>query len=592
MTEVSFICYKCGKEATVTIQLLYDSSSGPIISFPTITCPYCSAQSKHYGPIIYACRDRNILYISIPSDRFNKFEWYLNIVNSIINEYLYTIGPTEQNVILNMKRRYVDAEIFLLIIANKKSTQPIMGLRKVRFTPALKIKTDSKYQSMSRKVNLDLSKNDIAYIDNGISSFTEMILEQTERKLLEKGFPLFLKKIDEDQHAIASFGLSEIILVIATMVVLPLLVNCLSDIISDLRHGSKATMLNDKGRIEKDDYIKILIKVNNSKTVYNFEGDADAIVKVLKNFGEKILPTINIPNVCHIEGAIDNVITCQSSPHSIKNIPFNNAAEEFSKYFDLNSAVEIIYENKNTDDEEILSRKAKILMDSGDFESAYWLLFPFIEKAQTIEFIFNFAYCLSKLKRKKEANEMFYNVIKMYLLNMDLTDLSMFEGNDSPELIKNINEKLITLGIPTRNNNGNINYPINDNDIKATAKINFKNRLLDFIHNYEKNFLQKEAQLNKDLFHVNSQIDKWKNTLNEINNVNTIKIKKQYNIISNNNEQKYIDEIKNNISELEIIKKGIIEKIDELKLDKIIEDNIDKINNEDDLKNLLNSYFT
>lgn len=498
--KVNVTCGDCKKSFDEIVKFFFDSNNVEDFPFPSSTCTFCGSTKKIPDlPFIYFNRNNKCLYYVIPYVRMNKFEVDLDMLNRILEDYLSQIEPSDQRLIRESEKQYIEQEIFLDAIENKSDPNSfVMGSRKVRITPALKIKIDPSYQFLDKEINFGLSKNEIGIIDIGNTIIQEEIRQQSEKRIREDHFALFLKSIENEQRPVITCGLTEIVMVVGSLIVIPILTNVLSDIITDLRHK------DGEKRIEKNDIIKIKIKENGSKKLFYFEGPADIISKQLKECAQTSINTLTIPNSCHVASAIDDLISDPLLQRGVNT--FRSIAKEYIKHFDPFSSIEFVNENEMFYGMTDISLKAKLLMDAEEYLCAYWIMNPYVDKFDTVEFIFNYALCISKLNDIDRAESAFYEVIRRYLLRMDLHDLAKFSCKSFSELREDDIELL----------KKNVNdIEINTKGEKSSKDANdFLRFFTPIVNDYPLEELREEAQLNFDLFQIQQELQTINNDSN------------------------------------------------------------------------------
>ena len=496
--EVSAICRDCKKEFSAEVQFYYDSISieEKSSSFAVVTCPYCGAEDDSSIPFLFYSRENRILYTVFASRNFNAFERIKLLADKLLEQHLSNSSFKEQAEIRGAERRYVEKELFLKTIEIDKSENIILGQRNIRFTPPPSISIKNEYCYIGDHKEYNLSKNDIAFSSNGLSLFQNNIILETYNRLNNNGFTVNLIDVEEEQQPSVTCGFLSIALTVGSVVIIPILVNVISDIITDLRHKKEKS----EPELKKNDDIRVTISEDGTKKVYCFEGSPDRVVQAMRECGQSSLKTLSLKD-CHIAGAIDNLVLDLMFQSTFNHQTFNEIAKEYQKVFHPNSAIEIKLSSSGYEEsEETICYKASLLMKEGDYKEAYWMMHPLIDTAQNIEFFYNFSFCLSHLDVDDQIILHAYeHVIKKYLACADLKDLEKFDGNlKQDELNKSLRE-MINKGIFVEDEEGIVSTPNPQTDEEIQHTIDVHNAIWQYIREsqkYDMEDLKQEAYLN------------------------------------------------------------------------------------------------
>ena len=496
--EVSAICRDCKKEFSAEVQFYYDSISieEKSSSFAVVTCPYCGAEDDSSIPFLFYSRENRILYTVFASRNFNGFERIKLLADKLLEQHLSNSSFKEQAEIRGAERRYVEKELFLKTIEIDKSDNIILGQRNIRFTPPPSISIKNEYCYIGDHKEYNLSKNDIAFSSNGLSLFQKNIILETYNRLNNNGFTVNLIDVEEEQQPSVTCGFLSIALTVGSVVIIPILVNVISDIITDLRHKKEKS----EPELKKNDDIRVTISEDGTKKVYCFEGSPDRVVQAMRECGQSSLKTLSLKD-CHIAGAIDNLVLDLMFQSTFNHQTFNEIAKEYQKVFHPNSAIEIKLSSSGYEEsEETICYKASLLMKEGDYKAAYWMMHPLIDTAQNIEFFYNFSFCLSHLDVDDQTILHAYeHVIKKYLACADLKDLEKFDGNlKQDELNKSLRE-MINKGIFVEDEEGIVSTPNPQTDEEIQHTIDVHNAIWQYIREsqkYDMEDLKQEAYLN------------------------------------------------------------------------------------------------
>ena len=535
--EVSAICRDCKKEFSAEVQFYYDSISieEKSSSFAVVTCPYCGAEDDSSIPFLFYSRENHILYTVFASRNFNAFERIKLLADKLLEQHLSNSSFKEQAEIRGAERRYVEKELFLKTIEIDKSDNIILGQRNIRFTPPPSISIKNEYCYIGDHKEYNLSKNDIAFSSNGLSLFQKNIILETCNRLNNNGFTVNLIDVEEEQQPSVTCGFLSIALTVGSVVIIPILVNVISDIITDLRHKKEKS----EPELKKNDDIRVTISEDGTKKVYCFEGSPDRVVQAMRECGQSSLKTLSLKD-CHIAGAIDNLVLDLMFQSTFNHQTFNEIAKEYQKVFHPNSAIEIkLSSGEYEESEETICYKASLLMKEGDYKAAYWMMHPLIDTAQNIEFFYNFSFCLSHLDVDDQTILHAYeHVIKKYLACADLKDLEKFDGNlKQDELNKSLRE-MINKGIFVEDEEGIVSTPNPQTDEEIQHTIDVHNAIWQYIRESQKYDMEDlkqeaylnsiEAQLSEELKSVETSLHILMNDVSEkvINQINKWRDKK------------------------------------------------------------------
>ena len=493
MIEIGAVCKDCKKQFSTEVQAFYNCIPENN-SFTVCTCPHCGSEDSVNTPFLFFNQESNVLYTVFSTVNFNSFERINYITNSFLEEYLCKSSFDEQYKIKQAERRYVERELFFETLNRQNSGEFVIGLREIRFTPPPSVSIDKRFCYLGVHKNINLSKNDIAFSSNGLSLFQKNIIDEAVNRLNFSGFTVNLVDVEEERKPSVTCGFIDIALTVGSIIIIPILVNVISDIISDLRHKKEKPL-------KSNDSISVKIQEDGTKKVYVFEGTPDNVAKAMKECGQLSLQTISLKD-CHTAVAIDNLVADLMFPSSFNHQTFNEIAKEYQKVFHPSSAVEVIYkeEHKQKEAETIICYKASLLMNEGDYKAAYWILRPIINEAKTIEFFYNFSLCLSHLNMDTETiSKSYEQVIKKYLACPDLIDLSKFDGSVKQSELDKSTQNLVEKGYMVEDEEGIVSVPEpqTEDEIKnATKSHNVIRSLIRKSQEYDLEDLKKEAMLN------------------------------------------------------------------------------------------------
>lgn len=536
--EVSAICRDCKKEFSAKVKFYYDSI--PIkkkgSSFATVTCPYCGAEDVFSLPFLFYSREKHILYTVFASGKFNSFERIKLLTDKLLEQHLSNSSFKEQSEIRGAERRYIERELFLKEIGIDERENFILGQRNIRFTPPPNISIKPEYCFLGDYKDYNLSKNDIAFSSSGLSLFQKNIILEACNRLNNNGFTVNLIDVEETQQPSVTCGFLSIVLTVGSVVIIPILVNVISDIINDLRHKKE----KPEPELKKNDDIRVTICEDGTKKVYCFEGNPDKVIKAMRECGQSSLKTLSLKD-CHTAIAIDNLVADLTFPSTFNHQTFNEIAKEYQKVFHPNSAIEINLSSRGHEEsEEIICYKASLLMKEGDYMAAYWMMFPLIDTAQNIEFFYNLSLCLSHLDIDDQTILHAYeHVIKKYLACADLKDLEKFDGNIKQDELNKSMSEMIKHGIFVEDEEGIVSTPDPQTDEEIQNTIDAHNAIWHYISESQKYNIEDlkqeaylnsiEAQLSEELESVETSLHTLMNSVSEkaINQINKWRDKKE-----------------------------------------------------------------
>lgn len=509
-------CRNCRKEFPSTIKFFYDSLliDSENEKFTLCQCPYCQTKAFPPMPFMFFDNDENILYTVFPTHQYSDFEKMNLIMNSLLAEYMSKISFMEQAKIKKAKRRFIERDVFIKKMdTNCKNNEFILGMRQFRLTPTPSLMIDDDFCFSGELIENNLSKNDISYDSDGMSDFQKRIIFEANARLNNEGFVINLINKKENRKPSVTCGLMDIVLTVGSIIIIPILINVISDIINDLRHKKP------EPELKNNDNIKVIIKEDGTKKIYYFEGNPDYVAQIMKECGQTSIQTLSIKN-CHTAIAMDNMVMDGLLPSSFNHQTFNEIAKEYEKIFDINSAIEINEINNGHDEEqeEFISYKASLLMERGEYKKAYWMMRPHIEKAKSIEFFYNFSLCLSHLEVDKEIILNAYeSVIQKYLACADLRDLENIDGNKKQSELDKSTQRMIDEGVFIRDEEGTISINRPNAKEEIEKDIYLHNSMMDLFkkgEEYDEDYLDKEIELNSIEAYLNEELQNTENELN------------------------------------------------------------------------------
>jgi hypothetical protein len=424
-----------------------------------------------------------------------------------LEKHLSNSSFKEQVDIKKAERRYVEKELFFKIVGIYDSDNFILGQRNIRFTPPPSVSISDEYCFLGQSKNYNLSKNDIAFSSNGLSIFQKGIITEACNRLNHNGFSINLIDIEEERQPSVTCGFLSIVLTVGSVLIIPILVNVISDIINDLRHKKDENELS----LKKNDDIRVTICEDGTKKVYCFEGNPERVAQAMKECGQSSMQTLSLKD-CHTAIAIDNMVMDGMFQSTFNHQTFNEIAKEYQKVFHPNTAIEIVpFFSEHEESEEIICYKASLLMKEGDYKGAYWMMRPLLHSAQNIEFFYNFSICLSHLNVDKAMVLGTYeHVIRKYLSCADLKDLEKFDGNLKQSELNKLTREMINQGIFIEDEEGDVSTPGPQTEEDIRSMIDGHNEIWRFIHEsqkYDIEDLKKEAYLNSAEAQLSSRLD-------------------------------------------------------------------------------------
>ena len=336
---------------------------------------------------------------------------------------------------------------------------------------------------------------------------------------------------------------------VGSVVIIPVLVNVISDIINDLRHKKEKS----EPELKKNDDIRVTISEDGTKKVYCFEGNPDRVVQAMRECGQSSLKTLSLKD-CHTAVAIDNLVADLMFPSTFSHQTFNEIAKEYQKVFHPNSAIEINLSSKGHEEsEEIICYKASLLMKAGDYKAAYWMMYPLIDTAQNIEFFYNFSLCLSHLNVDDQTILYAYeHVVKKYLACADLKDLEKFDGNIKQDELNKSTHKMIDDGVFVEDEERMVSTPDPQTDEEIQRTIDGHNAIWHYIRESQKYNMEDlkqeaylnsiEAQLSEELKSVETSLHTLMNAVSEktIDQINKWRDKKDSGEITEEEWERYL----------------------------------------------------
>lgn len=541
-----FECSNCHNQFSIDMVFFYDNDTLPKDrKVGLCTCPKCKAEATTNIPIFYWNQEQSLLTIIFDSSNFNEFENVKIVANDILESYLSNESFKRQKEITSSRVQYLEKKQF----ENEGNRDFSMGIRKLRITPTPTISIDKKYCFKGKERKFQLSKNDISYSSNGLSDLQKELIYRTKVSIREQGYAVNFIEKNDDQSPAVTCGLLSIVFTVGSIIIIPILVNVISDVIADARRKKED---EKKPKLTSKDELSISIYENQSDRVYHFEGKADVVVEVLKECGLNSTQTLSIKK-CHTATLLDNYVHDPFLPHGLNIATYSDIAKEYQREFDSNSAVEIKLQYSEDEDEEtseeIISYKASLLINAGEYKAAYWMMRPWLYKATTIEFFYNFALCLA-LNFKDDNNKdvvikAYREAIRRYINSPDLKDLELFHGQHSKSDIDALDQFFIDEGFVTRDDDGDIIPvpPKNQEELEKRYQehMSFMEFLRD-VHKYDLEELQREAQLNSMEAECKVRLEETEKALKEILNRASADAMKKIEIF-----RKY--RLKNNISE-------------------------------------------
>ncbi len=423
-------CPNCKVKFETDIQLSFISTKDKKNSFPKAMCPICKTQNRIHVQFVFWDYEKNVVYFVFPTNKLNEFHNVLKSLFLIYNDFILELDISDQAKLKAAPIKYTESVLFPAVINKFEPNDFILGFRSLRLTPELTLDIPEDIEFKSNEENYLLLKNDIAFYENGQSELFKELISETKNIINEKHIAVNIKAVKEKQHPTSTLGLAEFLIFIGSNIVLPIVLNLLSNAISKLFKKKKIT---------NDDKLIIKIKKDKSTSTYYFEGPPAEVLKSLDKVSKETLNTLSISSNCHIVPLVDNIVS-ESNFKTQKTV--DNAAKEYIKYFGKNTAVEF---TDSKHQEEIISAKAKYLMAKGEYLRAWAIMLPYIDSANTMELMCNYALCLKNLGEIDAANEYYYKVINLYLDCPDLNDLINFVGNYNQVDIDKAYKKVSTL---------------------------------------------------------------------------------------------------------------------------------------------------
>ena len=514
-TKVNGICGKCEKEFSAEVQFFYDSIPDGK-KFSVVTCPFCGTEDSISFPFLFFDRNEHILYTVFASADFNGFERIKLITDELLIKYLSNSSFKEQMDIKKAERRYVEKELFLKIVGIDDSTDFILGPREIRFTPPPSVSISDEYCFLGQPKNYNLSKNDIAFSSNGLSIFQKDIITEACNRLNHNGFSINLIDIEEERQPSVTCGFLSIALTVGSVLIIPILVNVISDIISDLRHKKDEAEL----ALKKNDDIRVTISEDGTKKVYCFEGNPDGVAQAMRECGQSSMQTLSLKE-CHVAMAIDNMVMDGMFQSTFNHQTFNEIAKEYQKVFHPKTSIEIIPSfSEHEESEEIICYKAFLLMKEGDYKGAYWMMRPLLYSAKNIEFFYNFSICLSHLNVDETmVLDTYEHVIRKYLSCADLKDLEKFDGNFKQSELNKSTREMINKGIFIEDEEGVVSTPEPQTEEEIQNLIDGHNEIWRILHEaqkYDIEDLKQEAYLNSVEVQLSNRLDFIETSLNTL----------------------------------------------------------------------------
>lgn len=426
-TTGEMYCTRCRSKSQVDIQLTFDSINDGSQCFPIVKCPLCNNQNKVHVPFIYWDRDPNTVYYVFPTQNLNAFQNTLKSLNLIYQDFIMGLDFSDQKLIKSAAIKYTETKLFTAVVNHFEPNDFCLGVRNLRFTPELTVRVSDEITFQSPEKDLPLLKNEVAFYEDGQSELNKEIIAETKKIIDKQNLALNIKAVKEEQHPTETLGVAEFFMFIGSSVVLPIILNVLSNAISNFLF---------KKKISNDDKLKIKIKENKTKNLYYLEGKSESVIAALDKFSKDTVNTLTVPGNCHVTTITDNVVA-EPNFNGLKTL--DNAMEEYEKFFGKHTAIEFT----NSDiHEEIISAKAAFLMEKGENLRAWAIMVPHIGNAHSIELLCNFALCLKKLGDNDTANAIYYKAINMYLQRPDIDDLKKYVGNYKQEDIDKTDERM------------------------------------------------------------------------------------------------------------------------------------------------------
>ncbi len=427
-------CPACYHSATIELQTLFDSEYDGLDNYPIAICPMCK---RRYPcalgmPYVYwRRRPTNTIFFVIPSEIINDFQSTVHSQRLMLDDYRKHLSLTDQRLLKEASLQYCENRLFRDILADAKNESFNIGIRTLRFTPALDIHPSDEFLYQLPESSVSLKKNQMAYCKSDNSEFSKELFNEASKHISDKKTGVQIIQYQAEQHPTVTMGFNEIIIYIGSTIIIPIVVKVISDVLSNY--------IKDKKEPQKPEKHTLIIQVNNSSNAYCFEGTIDNLISQLEKFKRDSINTVTIPHNCHVVTIADDLV---ADPFFDSMKTISSAVPEYEQHFSKTTAVEFC---SGSNDDEMISAKGKYLIDHKEYLRAAKLMAAHVKKTSSIELLCNYALALKHLEKYEEAEKIYFNAISTYLELPDLEDLERYAGSHSQEQIDETRKKLSPL---------------------------------------------------------------------------------------------------------------------------------------------------
>lgn len=442
-------CAKCQKEFDLEIPTVIVGSKDLDFlksffdhSAFLIKCPHCGCERFSVYQFIFYDEVDNCVYYIIPDEKMLCFEATRIMLDEILSDYVKSTDIHFQNSLRVAKKYYVPMKTFYSALygGEKGYTQGSLHI-----TPQPTIEINKKFEFVGETINYNISKNNLLLVENNLPEHLEALVYYICETTKRFGFPLQTNKIEEERKVVTTEGVPEILIILGSNVVLPIVLGVAANFISDWLKKSKEAKKNKAN----EEFIKFVFKVNDTDKAYVFAGRMGDLVKTFEEISVETISSLKLNGVSHIATTVGDVI---SDCFADRLLTFQEASDYYRRKFNRNSSVEYNLYQETNDYVFKTTRASAVaakLMSSGEYKSALSALEPVIFNVQPPEtptnaILYNYAQCLFQLGRKDEAINVFTQIIQQYLQLPTIDDMEYFKtGCTTREDIDNVSSEAL-----------------------------------------------------------------------------------------------------------------------------------------------------
>lgn len=443
-------CGNCHKMFQIKTPIVINRSTDPKLyqklldlSFFQAKCKNCGHSAKIPASFLYHDPQEEFLCLVIPYDYYIRYLYANRMYDDLLEKYLSILPEEEKKKLKNkhLEKKIIPTDIFLLKIGSPKLRGNVNGA--IHFTPFPKLSFPSDFKkSLSEISGIDIQPFEVGISEANYPDGLQTLIKCINPEMNFRHIYLPIQKAVGSSKSIGTYGIPELLILIASNIVVPIFVGVLSSLIStlilekkkkreelenninELQNSNDPRLELEKIRLnmlleaQKNDLLpsdKIDIRIINleNNEEYVFSGTYHEITRSMKKFRKETLNSIRIPGNCHICNFVGNKVLDLTIGDKFFDVA--ELESRFGKFVSKDTRVRFI----PTEDELRIvhdgieaAKRAKSLMNEERYEEAIQLLLKEMKGESTcIDVIFNLALCLNELGYESEASNLFEQVL-------------------------------------------------------------------------------------------------------------------------------------------------------------------------------------